>query len=416
MNYFHSLFHSGYDTLIAIRYPQGLNYIAFLLLVGYVLCAAILVRWGRMEVWGRLALKEGSHHNHGIEGIRGPLAFFVVIAHYLSTQNILTNGVFGRSNVDHERLASTAGVAICYFFAITGYLFWRKFLKNPDASPILMFYGRIARILPAFLALCVISLILIAVTDSTAFVGNFGDVLWRVASLFTLGHYDTALSKWVLLDVGPTWTLYWELLFYALLPFLFASRRVIGPLWFHLGFPLLLAFWEPKHLLLFIWVGTLVADICEWLERSPKQYQASWLLGFLAPIVFFYSFLRGEFSFSPWYCLETGVVVLALARGSLFWGLLKLRPLQALGRIGYSTYLYHGVIIHFSIYLAAPFIDFASLDDWGLLVYFICLLPVLVAVPAVTFRYFEKPFIDSSVAKRVLSFAVMRGRNSNPEI
>jgi len=407
MNYFHVVFYSAYETLAEVRWSQSLNYISFLLLVGYVLCAAVLMKWGRLEVWGRLGLKEGSHHNYGVEGLRGPLAFFVVIAHYLSIQNILINDVFGRLNGEHERLASAAGLAVCYFFTITGYLFWRKFLKNPDASPALLFYGRAARILPAFLALCGISLVLIAVTDPSAFVGNFGDVLWRIVSLFTLGSYDVALSKWVLLDVGPTWTLYWELLFYALLPFLFAFRRVIGPLGFHLGLPLLLAFWEPKHLLIFIWVGTLVADICEWLERSPKKWLAPWLLGSLAPLIFLYSFLRGEFSFSRWYCLETGIVVLALARGSSFWGVLRIRPLQALGRIGYSTYLFHGVTIHASIYLAAPFVDFASLGDRGLLVYFICLLPALVVVPAVTFRYFERPFLDSSAARWLLSRAEM---------
>jgi len=142
MNYLHTAFHSAYDALVAINYPQGLNYLAFLLLAGYVLCAALFLKWGRLEQWGRLGLKEGHQHNYGIEGIRAPLAFFVLIAHYLSTQKILTDGVFGRLNGEHERLASMAGLAVCYFFAITGYLFWRKFIKNPDTSPLLMFYGR----------------------------------------------------------------------------------------------------------------------------------------------------------------------------------------------------------------------------------------------------------------------------------
>jgi hypothetical protein len=134
------------DELVAIRWEQPLNYLAFALLALYVAIAAALLKWGKLEQLGRLDLKAGKHHNYGVEGIRGPLAFFVVIAHYLSVQNISLAGSFGRSSADHERLASTAGLAVCYFFAITGYLFWNKFLRNPDTDVKVMFYGRI----PAF--------------------------------------------------------------------------------------------------------------------------------------------------------------------------------------------------------------------------------------------------------------------------
>jgi len=134
----HEFFYSVYDALIVVRHAQDLNHVAFLLLAGYVLCAAALMKWGNIEVWGRLDLKEGRHHNYGIEGFRGPLEFFIIIFHYLLTQNMLINGVFGFSSASHERLAMIGGLSVCYFFVITGYLFWRKFLKNSDASTTLL--------------------------------------------------------------------------------------------------------------------------------------------------------------------------------------------------------------------------------------------------------------------------------------
>lgn len=396
-------FQNGWNELVVIRWDQPLNYLYIPVLVLYVGVAAALLRWGRLSEIGALDLKHGDRHNYGIEGIRGPLAFFVLIAHFLSTQKTLIDGGFGRIFAEHERLASTAGLAVCYFFAITGYLFWKKFLVSPNTNIALMFYGRIARILPAFLAVCIVSLALIGITDPAAFMAPFATTLHGAFSLFTLGHYDATFSRWVLLDVGPTWTLFWEFLFYALLPFLFAARRLIGPVLFHLAVPVLLSFWNPGHELLFIWVGTVVAEAAEVMDGRTLLIDRC--LHFVAPAIFAYSFLRGEFAFSPWYGIETGIVVLALARRATFGGILSWTALQALGRVGYSTYLFHGLVIHASIFCTAAFVDFATLGHVGLLLYFLCLLPVMILVSALAFRYLERPFMASSTARRMETYA-----------
>lgn len=383
-------------TLFALNYTQHLNYVAFAMLAAYASVIWVFNRLIGPSVWKGASAPASAEHNYGIEGIRGPLAFFVVFAHYLSVQNIIVNGSFGRMNPDHDRLASTAGLAVCYFFAITGYLFWRKFLRHPDTNVQRMFYARIYRIVPAFATLAVISLaIIIGLHLGELSQRPLSATFFQFASIFSLGMYDSSLSPWLDLFVGPTWTLRWELLFYATLPFLFTIRQTIGPWAFHIGLPVLLHYWSPGNEFLYIWFGCLAAEAAIVLERASPAEHMDRVLFVLAPPLFTFAFLRGEFSFSPWFGVEAAVVVIALARGSTFFGILRLPVMQVMGKISYSTYLFHGCVIFAAVSAIGP-TRFSEFGNAGLLAVFVLLLPMILAASAVSYRFLEFPFLRAS--------------------
>lgn len=245
------------------------------------------------------------------------------------------------------RLAPVGIIGVAFFFQITGFLFWHKFLVSPGLDIQPMVRGRVFRIVPALLVTYAVIVALLIIVAPNAF------AIWDLRrvrdflSVFSIGGYRREFTDWVVYLAGPTWTLKWEIIFYALLPFLFGMRRLIGPLSFHLLTPFLLYFWIPDHsvsqawlpdnALIYIWSGTLLAEARMLMERVPTRLVrlADLTLHALALPTFVFLILRAEFIFTFPQIMPIFLVMLSLVRGGTFYGLLRLPAFQFLGKISY---------------------------------------------------------------------------------
>jgi len=200
---------------------------------------------------------------------------------------------------------------------------------------------------------------------------------------------------------GVVWSLPYEWLFYVALPLLglTAGVRVPTPylVFSFLGTIALLLLIHPQNRYLISFLGGIGASVIVKFERVrefAKTKKASLLvLGLLAFTVENYPSAYGFGSF-----IFLSLIFLLIAAGNNIFGLLVRPVSQALGTIAYSIYLLHGIIL----FIAFNFIIglnnvklFSSIDYWILI---ISLIPILIIISFLTFRFIENPTMQSTNA------------------
>ena len=110
--------------------------------------------------------------------------------------------------------------------------------------------------------------------------------------------------------------------------------------------------------------------------------------------------------------LQAGLFYL-VASGNSFFGLLTFRPMMLLGRISYSIYLLHGIVLLFAYRL----LDSSKLMSWEVFslqywsaVGVLCVL--IVSLAALSYRYLECPFENKDRSK----VKAIEGQTKGPEI
>jgi peptidoglycan/LPS O-acetylase OafA/YrhL len=339
------------------------------------------------------------HRFSSVDGLRGFLAFGVFGHHAVVTHEYLRIGHWDYPPSAFYTLLGEVSVAL--FFAITGFLFWRKLLNAHGALDWLQLYiGRVFRIAPVYLV-AVLALMLVVMTRTNFELREpphlfFGDVA-RWLSVGILGQPDVnGYEKTGLLMAGVTWTLRYEWLYYFSLPLL---AIFTGGTW---------------HLLFVL--GGLAASFAVYvLEPSPHALYASlFLCGMLSASLMHAGFrlhLSGKFGliigllclgllFTAFYTakgiaqvLLIGTVFYVLSSGNTVLGLLRIKPARRLGEISYSVYLLHGLVLS-GVFAIGPVKDFAmhSNGRYWLVVAVCGLLVVLVA--SLSYLLVERPGID----------------------
>lgn len=301
-----------------------------------------------------------------LEGLRGILAFSVVVHHgccwyYYSRFQVWDTG----HSIIFARLAA---FGVIQFFYISGYLFWRKLMRQGNISLSRFYLSRLIRIGPVYYV-CVGAAILIglAVTGFTLRVGA-GDLARSVGSwlLFCMGGRpsvdgaDTAR-----ITAGVTWTLAMEWGFYLLLPFLgWFARRASRLVWFFLlcgaawmifreacvvlaQLPHLVPLLEEmkgvaKFMIVGFGGGILVAVFeprMKAIVRLSAQ-QASWLL---LALYLLYLFVPRIGSIGQIFLL-LGFALVVL--GADLFAVLTSRGVRLLGIVSYPIYVAHGIVYY----------------------------------------------------------------------
>jgi peptidoglycan/LPS O-acetylase OafA/YrhL len=320
-------------------------------------------RWGGH--FGNV-VSPGSQKLAALEGLRGILAFSVVMHHaycwYFFTQyGVWTTG----SSVIFARLAD---FGVIQFFYLSGFLFWRKLMKT-GRIPIARFYlSRFVRIGPVYYC-CIGAAILLGLLVTglklQVSLGALANSLlpWLLFSLGGQGpvnHADIAR-----ITCGVTWTLALEWLFYLSLPFLgWFSRNSRRLIFYALTFGLLflvsryfravtmqvgslhfassIAAEYAKFMLVGFGGGILIAALQSRL-RNPLLSASTWrnwvLLGFYLAYLLI-----------PGIAAAGQVLVLAgfalVVQGADLFGLLGSRAVRLLGVISYPMYLVHGIVYY----------------------------------------------------------------------
>lgn len=383
-----------------------LFYLLLTLILYFVACCLV----SRLSVRVGIEKTEASSFSSSLEILRGFAAFLVFGAH--STM------YFGYA--PKQVIAASMGeVGVLLFFMLTGHLFWSQIREN-RYNAVTFFKKRIYRLVPIMFLFITIVMFLDWATSGfpvptasqlLAMFRNYGFGFGTVVN--SIGNVNDVFSKDMYLRINNIWTLRWEWLFYLAIPILATLKRFSAATLF--AVTLILLFMDPFQLLngttdiVFImafWFGALSYELekhkdkyCQWL--FSKTGSNIMLLVFVLGL--FTYLLHGELSQKnvryPAMIFWVFPIFLYFVISKTHLDRLTWAPLQLMGKVSYSFYLWH---------LAVNFYVMRMMSRWfhhpqsiGAFVA-TCLVMMLVGVTisVITYRFIEEPFLKKSHAKK----------------
>ena len=333
-----------------------------------------------------------------IDGLRGFLAFGVFGCHLIVNHRFIETRVWSPPDSRFYGLLGAVGVSL--FFMLTAFLFWGKLLRSQGQPRWAALYtGRLFRIGPLYLAVVIVMLAVVFARTDAELREPVDAVASSVLQWLALGWIDTqpdvngydASS----LVAGVTWTLWYEWVFYASLLALavFARPRV------HLPFVLtallsclaIKALWHigaAGFAALFA-IGMLVASLLHEKRppRLPQEVSSALALLIMGGIL-----LGSRSGYGTLTALWLAAFACLVCSGTSIFGLLTTTAAQRLGRISYSLYLAHGLVIAllFGIDPVRRFAMASPLSYWVVGTACTC---VLLVVAALSYVFIERPGI-----------------------
>jgi peptidoglycan/LPS O-acetylase OafA/YrhL len=292
------------------------------------------------------------------------------------------------------------------FFAISGFVISRSFSGTRTLSGYVTFLGhRVLRIYPAFLVSLAAAVFILVYRSGS-------EALALKTLLQNLVFLNGAFALNIAAYNGVTWSLFFEFLYYIVFPLLFLlAARAANPRW---AAPLL---WllvilasalAPYHeWFLFL---PFLAGACAGLQtEATLKHVASlcpdaWLVGAYLAITTAACLLVPLPRYTPggliwpasapiYVSLLSVTVTLAIVRASYGGGFLHrfltTRPLLALGRISFSFFLVHTLVIGIVIPATAPYVNgtLGSAAALGLATLLLACVPA-----AILYEVAEKPY------------------------
>lgn len=296
-------------------------------------------------------------HVHALDGLRGYSALAVLFYHAAIYHRFSQENVWAPPPGNAYVLMGTGGVA--FFFMITGYLFWCRLIDEKGRPDWVRFYvGRLFRIAPLYYIamLAMVALVL----DQTGWHLNVPVSLFasQLAPWLALGVLDpTDINNHpatLLLTAGVTWSLRYEWIFYAVLPFvavlagtgLIRSSIVFlaviaGLLWNLYGGPWLMAPGDSAYATMFcVGAACAVAEKAGWTLRLDNRVSSVAVAALLAVLL-----ATCQLAFSSTAIVLLGACFFLIISGCTFFGLLTARPSRRLGDASYGIYLLQGLVL-----------------------------------------------------------------------
>jgi peptidoglycan/LPS O-acetylase OafA/YrhL len=394
----------------SVWFQSPLPYLAMMLL--FYAEAAILLRLApqlRLEMIGDEAKRNFTPQ---LEGLRGMLAFSVVVHHCVVFHVWRTTGMWLAS--DSVLYLNLGAVPVCIFFFLTGYLFWMKGIRQPRIEMGNYLLARLRRLGPVYAFAIAIIFLLVGLrsdfalhTSPIALVGNMFRWLLFGLQMPDINHVrDT--SKMIAMT---PWTLAFEWGFYLLLPIMsfFFARRSWGFLW-PIGTASLLTV-VAEHFKFGATPGTLSSFLflfirslgflfgigmaaAELHQRFPKidLSRSRWASATSATLLILVTGFLGTQTPDPVKYVLLGVAFVLFVFGNRCFGLLTARPMLLMGKVSYSSYLLHGLVL-WSVITAiehwTPISALAAPAYWGLMA---GTGAVVLVVSVMSYRLLEFPY------------------------
>ncbi|WP_152226696.1 acyltransferase [Pseudomonas sp. SCB32] len=298
-----------------------------------------------------LDAQSGSRYA-SIDGLRGYLAFGVFIHHAVITWFFLRNGQFDFPPSNFYSQLGQASIAL--FFMITSFLFWGRLLNQGRQHDWRAFaISRLFRLYPLYLL--VMALVVL---------GVFYASHWQLRD--TPDELAVQLTRWLIFDrpdinqyeqtggliSNVTWTLSYELFFYAALPLLGIVflrhpgwRTVLLCL---LGIYLLSELFGWNHSLKRSILASFLGGIgAAYWVRNPKltRWARTPFAGGIALLALLLVMSCFDRSFHTLPLLLLSLFFCIVASGNRLFGALSLPGIRWMGEISYSTYLLHGLLL-----------------------------------------------------------------------
>ncbi|CAO3440639.1 acyltransferase family protein [Azospirillum endophyticum] len=321
------------------------------LLVIFLYAAAACASWAILRaVPAPLRPQAGSDGRYAaIDGMRGLLAYAVFIHHGVITWQYLHSGLWA---LPPSRLYTHLGQSsVALFFMVTAFLFWDKLLKaGPGMDWREFVSARFYRVYPVYaLAVVLTTILALAATGFELRTGPL-DLLRRLIGWAGFKAPPiNGLENAGQIVAYATWSLPYELLFYAALPalaFLFSPARRLRPALVSLAvtLALLLYFRNFSLAVLDCFLGGIAGA---YAIRQPRFVRfARSDRGLLLALAALSATVAGcPGAYAPLPLLGVGLFFVIVAAGQDFRGALTRQPVLWLGEISYGVYLLHGIVI-----------------------------------------------------------------------
>jgi peptidoglycan/LPS O-acetylase OafA/YrhL len=339
-----------------------------------------------------------------IDGLRGYLAFFVLLHHSSIWYFYLHTRIWGEP--PSHLFIHFGQTSVTFFFMITGFLFFQKLMDNKrkPVDWLRFFVSRLLRLYPVYL-LAMLFCFVITIALSQWKINENGIPFLRDIfqwSTFTIvGKPPVNHTSYMnLITAGVTWTLIYEWLFYFSLPFIGLIIFRIKVNFFILLFSIALVaiiyrynLLKPINFYSFA-AGLIAAFLIRWKKfYSPlrtKIFSATAILSLAATIYFF----ETPYEILP--LLLIAIAFIIIACGNSLFGLLSHSVSRMLGQISYPIYLLHPIALFVSFKLI---LGFETVSHFSLFTYWIvisiCACSLILVCFAVHY-FIELPFMNSS--------------------
>lgn len=360
-----------------------------------------------------------------LEGIRGIAALIVVVAHFLQYFYFrLFNDDNSTMHNSYETWFSETPLNIFYngnfavtiFFVLSGYVLSLKFFKEKNLNIIYeMVIKRYFRLLIPVAVSVIITYIVIKLNAI-----HYYDIVEytkaKANDAFVIEHNFLELLKYITVDVfflnedhyNPAlWTMYYELIgsfiVFATLPLVIKLTNFYMKTIFYLIIMLIAAALFSPYITLFLmgmWLCDLDID-----NTLIKNWNYSWVnLSILVIALYFGSYpyvdtsgtVYEVLSILPGAFLITHIIgafllVLVAIRSKLMQKLFSNKIFEFLGKISFSLYLIHFVVIYsLSSYLFKVFIGLGLSYNFSFILMFIISITLILIVSYVMYKYVDR--------------------------
>lgn len=342
---------------------------------------------------------EGLFRYKSIEGLRGYLSFFVFLHHSAVWFGYIK---IGRWELPASKIYTAGQCVISFFFMITGFLFFSKLLekRNTVINWTWFYKARFYRLAPIYFF--AITLLMLVVYFESRFRlldfpgRNAEDMLkWY---LFTLvGTPDINRHKDTYLVVaGVQWSLVYEWIFYLFLPLAaYFFYKIKTPKILLIICSLLLLLIIIKNELRFIYLPAFLSGLLasflvkmEKFTKFSRHVMGSFTVLFclLFIFIFFNKFNAIPFVFAT-------ILFCLIAGGNSFFGILNTKISVILGRLSYSIYLLHGIVLYIVMNYIIGIETAKSLSETEYCLVIAACIPPLLAISAATYHFIEARFV-----------------------
>lgn len=344
---------------------------------------------------------KSNHRLEYLDALRGLAALYVIIFHIHLIPKVPL--ALPSYLID---IVGYGGSGVTLFFVISGFsmaLTWHRYQES--CSPLLTFYvSRFARVAPLLYFWLFLMLIAQYYLNGGDHIFNIKEIILNILLIF---NFDPSYQKGI---VWASWTIGVEIIFYAIFPILaylkiinIKNNLIIVFLFILLNLvlidlnneiinPLLSSMGILHHLPVFC-IGILIYGISEILKGKDLLLnifisRAILLIGIS---VIFYSILNYSNNIFYYYisALAYGLILLSFCLGNFKnWAI---RKLSFLGKISYSLYLNHPILI----FLLSPLYAFLYTNINSVTISFILSIVVslslLIGISIITYYSIERP-------------------------
>jgi peptidoglycan/LPS O-acetylase OafA/YrhL len=371
----------------------------------------------------------GDRFNVPLESLRGILALGVFFHHAVTTFYYFKTGKWGPAPSPFYLLLGSGPVIM--FFFLSGYLFWRKCLTQSGIKDWRGFFlARARRLLPAyFFVLAFIVLIAFVVTGFTVRESPIL-VLKEIVQWATIGvplGIFPDINGYLgthMINAGVAWSLRYEVLFYFSLPLLgLFSRKHWTLVWFIFFSALYGLMFRLTHassfsggewaefvnnLSMFFGLGFSLGMLTAYLKTGlPETWELFFRRKFWAVLALALVFIQFYKNY-PAYSVRQSIYLIfpfmIVAFGNDLFTLLRRRPLLFLGKISYSIYLVHGVVIFVLSRALSFWMPFESLNPIGFWAFTLFSGSVAIVLSTAIYRWVELPWLSRSSCRKSVLF------------